>query len=94
MARESRMDNHNDNDSDDDSNDEEKKAKKQRKRAEKEMKKHKEFFKKHGIFALIYTDSDLKDTKTIFDDMVNYLEPRTAGRQLQFHIIEDFFNQE
>jgi hypothetical protein len=60
---------------------------------EREMRKHKDYFKKHGIFALIYTDSDLNDIKLIFNDMIKYMEPKTAGKQLQFHILEDFFTK-
>ncbi|SFW82752.1 topoisomerase [Chitinophaga sancti] len=60
---------------------------------EKEMKKHKDFFKKHGIFALIYTDIDLTDTGKIFSDMKKYLEPKSSGKQLKLHIMEDFFNK-
>lgn len=58
---------------------------------EREMRKHKDYFKKHGIFLLIYTDTDLTDTKGIFDDMANYLVPKEFGTQLKFHILEDFF---
>lgn len=61
---------------------------------EKEMKKHKDYFKKHGIFSLIYTDEDLKDTKNIFDDMKQYLEPKTSSTQLKIHIFEDFFKND
>nr|WP_315173160.1 hypothetical protein [uncultured Flavobacterium sp.] len=61
---------------------------------EKEMKKHKDYFKKHGIFTLIYTDEDLKDTKEIFEDMKKYLEPKTSSRQLKIHIFDDFFNND
>jgi len=60
---------------------------------EKEMKKHKDFFKRHGIFALIYTDTDLADTEKIFVDMKRYLEPKSSGKQLKLHIMEDFFNK-
>lgn len=60
---------------------------------EKEMKKHKDFFKKHGIFALIYTDSDLADTEKIFVDMKRYLETKSSSKQLKLHIMEDFFNK-
>lgn len=58
---------------------------------EKEMKKHKDFFRKHGIFSLIYTDHDLKHIKSIFEDMKRYLEPKSIGKQLKFHILNDFF---
>jgi hypothetical protein len=60
---------------------------------EKEMKKHKDFFRKHGIFSLIYTDSDLKDTKAIFEDIKRYLEPKSIGKQLKLHILSDFFTK-
>jgi len=60
---------------------------------EKEMRKHKDFFRKHGIFAMIYTDTELADTEKIFVDMKRYLEPRTSGRQLKLHILDDFFNK-
>ena len=56
-----------------------------------EMKKHKSYFKKHGIFTLIYTDEDLKNTADIFEDMKKYLEPKTSSKQLKIHIFEDFF---
>jgi len=58
---------------------------------EKEMKKHKDFFRKHGIFSLIYTDIDLQSTANIFEDIKGYLEPKTIGKQLKFHILNDFF---
>jgi len=60
---------------------------------EKEMKKHKDFFRKHGIFALIYTDSDLADTEKIFIDIKRYLEPKTSSKQLKLHILDDFFTK-
>jgi len=61
---------------------------------EKEMRKHRDFFKKHGVFVMIYTDTELADTKAIFEDMKKYLEPKTAGKQLKFHIMEDFFKKD
>lgn len=61
---------------------------------EKEMKKQKDYFKKHGIFSLIYTDEDLKNTKNIFEDMKKYLEPRTSSTQLKIHIFDDFFKND
>lgn len=59
---------------------------------EKEMKKHKAFFKKFGIFALIYTDEDLANKNQLFEDIKTYLEPKPTGTQLRFHILDDFFN--
>lgn len=58
---------------------------------EKEMTKHKSYFKKHGVFVLIYTDADLKDVNSIFEDMKQYLEPKKVGTQIKFHIFSDFF---
>jgi hypothetical protein len=60
---------------------------------EKEMKKHKDFFRRHGIFALIYTDSDLSDPEKIFIDIKRYLEPKTSSKQLKLHILDDFFTK-
>jgi len=56
---------------------------------EREMRKHKDFFRKHGIFVLIYTDSDLADLAKVFSDIKRYLEPKSRGTQLRFHIIHD-----
>jgi hypothetical protein len=58
---------------------------------EKEMAKHKSFFKKHGIFALIYTDQDLAHAKDISADITTYLEPRAPAKQLSFHLLDEFF---
>lgn len=60
---------------------------------QKEMRKHKDFFRKHGIFSMIYTDDDLNDTDKIFVDMKRYLEPKTSGKQLKLHILDDFFTK-
>ena len=57
----------------------------------KEMKKHKEYYKKHGIFALIYTDSDLADMSGIFADVEECLSPKAINDQLNFHLIDSFF---
>ena len=59
---------------------------------EKEMTKHKSFFKKHGIFVRIYTDSDLHDLDAVFADMQLCLEPKTVSSQMKLHIFSDFFN--
>lgn len=58
---------------------------------EREMTKHKDYFKRHGIFALIYTDSDLQKLELIFADMKKYLELRTSGQQLKLQILDEFF---
>lgn len=58
---------------------------------EKEMKKHKSFFKRHDIYALIYTDSDLSQIDKVFDDMKKYLEPVDEVVQLDFDLMNNFF---
>jgi len=58
---------------------------------DKEMAKHKAFFKKHGIFSLIYTDADLADIDAVFADAETYLTPPNPKKQLSFHYINDFF---
>ena len=60
---------------------------------EREMQKHKDFFRKHGIFILIYTDSDLANLSQIFGDMKRYLEPKSRPTQLRFHIIQDILGR-
>jgi hypothetical protein len=61
---------------------------------EKEMKKHKDFFRTHGIYALIYTDSDLQDPDAVFEDMKKYLSPSKASVQLIIHAIDEFLKYE
>ena len=56
---------------------------------ENEMRKHKAFFRKHGIFTLIYTDSDLADLDTVFEDIKLVLEPKSRHSQLRFHIVNE-----
>jgi hypothetical protein len=56
---------------------------------EKEMRKHKDFFRKYGIFVLIYTDSDLADMGRVFADLRRFLEHKEAPQQLRFHIIDE-----
>ncbi|WPU66655.1 hypothetical protein [Peredibacter starrii] len=56
-----------------------------------EMTKHKNFFKRHGIFSLIYTDSDLKDCKKLFkEDIQPLLEVEQPVTQISFSIMEEF----
>ena len=59
---------------------------------DKEMKKHKDFFRHLGIFTMIYTDADIKDIDAVFSDIKKYLEPATAPKQLNFHILNNFFD--
>jgi hypothetical protein len=58
---------------------------------EHEMRRHKDFFLKHGIFVLIYTDTDLSNLPKVFDDMKRHLEPGTRSAQLRFDLIHEFF---
>ena len=58
---------------------------------DKEMKKQKSFYKKHGVFALIYTDIDLVKPKAIFADIRSRLEANHAPKQLSFGLIKNFF---
>jgi len=60
---------------------------------DKEMKKHKDFFRKHDVFALIYTDMDLKNIDGVFSDVAKYLKPKAAAKQLKFHILGNFFSK-
>jgi len=56
---------------------------------EKEMKKHKDYYRKHNVFILIYTDSDLENYDLIFEDMRKYLNPAKSVIQLKLHAIND-----
>jgi hypothetical protein len=58
---------------------------------EREMAKHKSFFKRHSVYALIYTDKDLADMDAILEDMKQYLEPIDKVVQLDFHLLQKFF---
>ena len=60
---------------------------------DREMRKHKDFFRRHGVFALIYTDADLEDLSGVFADMKRYLEPKSRPQQLRFHIIQDLLGR-
>lgn len=58
----------------------------------KEMKKHRAYFKEHNVFCLIFTDDDLKDTKTLFDEeILPCLQPEKPLIQLEFEIIDELF---
>jgi hypothetical protein len=60
---------------------------------EKEMKKHRAFFKRHGIFTLIYTDEALADRKKLFKEEIEpYLQPEKPQHQLSFQIMEEFLD--
>lgn len=58
---------------------------------EREMGKHKDFFREHGVFALIYTDRDLQDLDAVFEDMKQFLEPVDTVAPLDHHLLDGFF---
>jgi len=59
----------------------------------KEMRKHRLYFKEHGVFCLIFTDEELKNTKSLFDkEFLPYLQLEKPQVQLSFEIMEEFFN--
>ncbi|MGQ2991787.1 MAG: topoisomerase II [Brevundimonas sp.] len=58
---------------------------------EKEMVKHRSFFKKYGLYALIYTDGQLAKPELIFDDMRQYLQPIDKVVQLDLDLMTNFF---
>ena len=60
----------------------------------KEMKKHKDYYRKHGIYAMIYTDKELADTREVFADVVRYLATADKGNQMSIHIFDDFFSDD
>jgi hypothetical protein len=57
---------------------------------EKEMTKHKDYFRKHDVYALIYTDSDLSDPDQLFEEIKRYLVPRRLSYQLEIHALDEF----
>ncbi len=58
---------------------------------EQEMKKHRSFFDKHGVYALIYTDQQLKNIPALFTEMQKYLTPVDKVAQLDFALLNAFF---
>lgn len=58
---------------------------------DKEMAKHKAYFKKHGIFASIFTDADLKDMDKVWAYIADFLEPKEVMEQMNLHLRNNFF---
>lgn len=58
---------------------------------EKEMDKHRAYYQKHNVFTLIYTDTKLTDTANIFEEMKGYLALTQEIKQLEFHLMNNFF---
>lgn len=54
------------------------------------MKKHKDFFRQHGVFVLIYTDQDLADYDRLFDDIARHLDPQRQPGQLELVALDEF----
>lgn len=58
---------------------------------EKEMKKHKEYYRKHGVYSFIYTDKDLNDMGTLFNEIKGFLEQKKMHKQLKIHTLDQFY---
>jgi hypothetical protein len=58
---------------------------------DKEMRKHKDYFRKHAVYALIFTETDLKDIKSVFAEIRRFLTPENDSKHLDFHLMEKFF---
>lgn len=58
---------------------------------DKEMAKHKAYFKKHGIFAVIFTEADLKDMDKVWSYIVDFLRPKQVVTQMNLHLRNNFF---
>lgn len=59
---------------------------------EREMLKIKSFFRKYGIVVLVFTDSDLADLDSVFEQIKNFLKPEKASKQLRLSVLDDFMN--
>jgi len=60
---------------------------------ENEMERHRKFFKVHGIYALIYTDKNLKDIDKLFkEDVAPLLLPEKPESAVSFIIMEEFLD--
>ncbi len=57
---------------------------------EKEMAKVKDYFRKHEITILVYTDKDLEDPDAIFSEIKRYLRPKRFAAQLRLHTVAEF----
>jgi hypothetical protein len=56
---------------------------------EKEMTKHKDYFRQHGVYALIYTDTDLSNPDKLFEEIKRYLVPKKLSHQLEIHALDE-----
>ena len=58
---------------------------------DRETAKHKAYFKKHGIFASIFTDADLKDMNKVWSYIADFLKPKEVMTQMNLHLRNNFF---
>lgn len=59
---------------------------------EKEMKKHKDYFDKHGVSVLIFTDSDLSDPDGVFAIIEKQLSPIDRVTKMDFSVMKKFMS--
>lgn len=52
---------------------------------EKEIAKCEAYFRRYGIHVRIFSDSDLADSQSVFDQIATYLTPEQRSRQLLIH---------
>jgi len=57
---------------------------------EKEASKMREYFQKHRITTLIYTDTQLSDIDSVFDQISVHLQGNNKISQLEFDLIQEF----
>ena len=60
---------------------------------EREMQKHKDFFWGYGINVLIYTDQDLQNKRTIFEQLISTFTPLRTPPPINHKLIRDFLNR-
>ncbi|MCB8878572.1 hypothetical protein [Acidisoma silvae] len=56
-----------------------------------ETRKLKNYFRRHGITVLVFTDEDLANPDELFAEVARYLTPKAAPRQLSLRILRDYF---
>jgi hypothetical protein len=44
------------------------------------------------MVVLVFTDSELKDLDSVFEQIKKFLTPEEAPRQLRLSVLEDFMN--
>jgi hypothetical protein len=56
---------------------------------EKEMKKHKKYWRKYGVNYLTYTDEDLSDIDSVWEEIKKYLEIPRNSDQLELQLMNE-----